>query len=475
MRFTYAGLRVQQQPEASPFYLIRVPAHQLLEWADVPRKKAEFMAGYQRELLEMRHRKITEFIEKSPRNVVPGAVIVAISNLAVEFEDTAIPDVVRITITHDEKSFEQQLQLLAREFLQRLGESERKSIEVSETEFPAQAIEDEEEEEEEAQLEEIPPESYLAQLAAELQQAVRDYSSLSTDRQNAVRDYVQGVSKPARILDGQHRVFGAKDVSDFDVLLPAVLMPGLSTSEQVFHFYVLNNKAKPLSATELRGTVSTSLTNSEIGQLYQRFKQAGVTAEEARWTHRANTSEDSPFRGLIDFGLTDRRSFIPENVAHQLIGRFVKPTRRLKLLYKDVPEWMNDPNYDYRLGLFYVFWQAIKEKYPSAWQNAVEQRGGQIFMKATMVVLQELILDKLNGAMPGRASNGEPSFFADPEDLSKAVTSNLYFLPEEFFIRDWSETGLDTAERRKFLRSQMDEAIVKGGKKIGHLQLFRVK
>jgi hypothetical protein len=169
------------------------------------------------------------------------------------------------------------------------------------------------------------------------------------------------------------------------------------------------------------------------------------------------------------------RSFIPENVAHQLIGRFVKPTRRLKLLYKDVVEWMVDPNYDYRLRSFYVFWQAIKEKYPVAWQKGVEQGEGQIFMKATMVVLQELILDKLNGAMPGRASNGDPSFFCDLEDLRKTVASNLYFLPEEFFLRDWSETGLDTAERRKFLRAQMEEAIVKGGKKIGHLQLFKVK
>jgi hypothetical protein len=474
MKFTYSGIRVQQQPEASPFYLTTVPAYQLLEWADVPRKKAAFMAGYQRELLD-RHRKITEFIEKSPGNVVPGAIIIAVNGSAVSFEETAVPGVVNVTISYEEKPFEERLQALASEFLQRLGESERKSIEFSETEFPSQDLDEDEDEEEEPQLEEVPPESYLAQLTSELQQAVRDFSSLPTDRQNAVKDYVDGVSKPARILDGQHRVFGAKNVSDFDVFLPVVLMPGLSTSEQVFHFYVLNNKAKPLSATELRGTVSTSLTNFEIGKLYWRFKQAGVTAEEARWTHRANTDEESPFRGLIDFGLGDARSFIPENVAHQLIGRFVKPTRRLKLLYKDVPEWMDDSDFSFRLSMFYAFWRAIKDKYPVAWLRGVERGGGQIFMKATMVVLQELVLDKLNGAMPGRAANSEPSYFADADDLNKAVTSNLYFLPEEFFLRDWSETGLDTSERRKFLRLQMDDAIQKGGKKIGHLQLFKVK
>lgn len=472
MIFSYSALRVQQQPEAAPFYLATVPAHELLEWADVPRKKAEFMAGYQRELLD-RHRKITEFIEKSPSNVVPGAIIVAIGNAAIKIEETSIPGVVRIGISCNEEAFEQRLRSLASEFMLRLGDSERKSIELSDAEFPDPN--QDEDEDEEPQLEEVPPESYLAQLTAELQRADRDFSSLPSDRQDAVRNYVNGVSKPARILDGQHRVFGAKDVSDFDVWLPVVLMPGLSTSEQVFQFYVLNNKAKPLSATELRGTVSTSLTNWEIAELYHRFKQAGVTAEEARWTHRANTAEESPFRGLLDFGLNDSRSFIPENVAHQLIGRFVKPTKRLKLLFKDVPTWLDDKDFNFRLGMFYVFWQAIKEKYPTAWQKAVEQRGGQIFMKATMVVLQEMVLDKLNIAMPGRAANGDPSFLADADELGRAVTSNLYFLPEEFFLRDWSETGLDTSERRRFLRLQMEEAVVKGGKKIGHLQLFKIK
>ena len=74
---------------------------------------------------------------------------------------------------------------------------------------------------------------------------------------------------PSAIIDGQHRVFGAREVSDFDVVLPVVLLPGLPYEEQVFHFYVLNNKARPLRPTELRATISTSLTNKEIGDLYR--------------------------------------------------------------------------------------------------------------------------------------------------------------------------------------------------------------
>jgi len=91
------------------------------------------------------------------------------------------------------------------------------------------------------------------------------------------------------------------------IVLPVVMIPGLAHAEQVFQFYVLNSKAKPLSPTELRRIVSTSLTNEEIEELYKRFKQAGVSADESRWTLEIDTRPDSPFRKRIDFGFTKSR------------------------------------------------------------------------------------------------------------------------------------------------------------------------
>ena len=459
MKFEYTGLRVQQQPESPPFYLCSIRADQLLEWADAPRKKAEFMAGYQRELLP-RHTAITDYIKKSPSNIIPGAVIVAIPEEVVTVSDLG-DGVVKIALASGSSSFEEHLALLADEFWNRLGPSERASIEGEHQSLSDAVLEDSAEE---VEAEDVPPESYLAELALELRRAADDFSSLTPDRQEAVHDYVEALVKPGRILDGQHRVYGAKDVSDFDVYLPVVLVPGLETSEQVFHFYVLNNKARPLSPTELRSTISTSLSNAEIRALYDRFQQAGVTSAEAmRLTHRANTDPLSPFNNLIDFGLVKLGGFIPENVAHQLIGKFVNLPRKYKLLYDKVDAWKNDTSYDYRLKLFYTLWEAIREKYPVAWQRALTNRGGQIVMKATMLVLQELILDRLNTSMPGRAAKNEASPLADPDDFKTAVTAELYFLPEDFFLREWTEKGLDTSERRKFLRGQMDEAISRAG------------
>jgi hypothetical protein len=90
---------------------------------------------------------------------------------------------------------------------------------------------------------------------------------VAPDSYEAMTDFLLAVSRPGLILDGQHRVFGAKDVNAFDVQLPVVVMPGLAMAEQVFHFYVLNNKVRPPKPVELRRTISTALTLGEIDTL----------------------------------------------------------------------------------------------------------------------------------------------------------------------------------------------------------------
>lgn len=92
-----------------------------------------------------------------------------------------------------------------------------------------------------------------------------------------------------------------------------------------------------------------------------------------------------------------------------------------------------------------------------------------------MTCIQELILDTMVRAMPSKAHKNEPSPFASGEELAADVKSQLYFLKEEFFTRPWQETGLDTPERRRFLRGQMDEAINRQGENLGYMPLFKKK
>jgi hypothetical protein len=460
----YSALRVQQTPLAEPFYLLSCQADGLLKWCDVPRKKESFMAGYQRELGD-RYEKISEFFKADPKhNIIPNAVIIATRADSVRFTPTSHPDVFDCEVTAQEKPFDDLLRDMVSSLRTRLSSEEIASI----------AIPSEESDEAESEEEAIPPESYLATIVQQLESVDGKLDQLAPELKDAVIEYVTGVSKPGLIIDGQHRVFGAKNVSDFPINLPVVLLPGLDYREQVFHFYVLNNKAKPLSKTELRTIVSTSLSKKEIKELYDRFRQVGVTAEQTEWTFRMNDSTNSPFRGLVNFGLPGSRGVIPENVAYQVVSRFLNPNKKHKLLYKDVPDWnAENTKWAYRLELFFALWRAVKAKYPVAWDKAEKGELGQIFQKVSLLVLQEHLYDALNGEMPRRSAKGEPSPFTDPDKLEEEVGFQLEFLKEDFFLKEWKLKGLDTARGHEEFKDNIVKAIANQSANLGNMRLFK--
>ncbi|WP_158056014.1 ParB N-terminal domain-containing protein [Halorussus halophilus] len=469
--YSYQGIKVQQKTggniSSPPLYMTNVKAAELLKWADVPRKKADFLAGYQRDLNENRLDNIKEYLEKSDNNIIPGAILVAADSDSVEVSDRG--ETVEIEIKNEEKSTGKLIEQTYNEFYGRLGVDEKKFVDDG-----SDLEEDLDMDEEEG-----PPSSYLAEITAELKQANENINNLDDTRKEAIIDYVKGVSRPGKILDGQHRVFGAKEVADFDVQFPIVLMPGMDEAEQVYHFYVVNNKAKPLRPRELRATISTSLSNEEIKDLYQRFRTAGVRAEEAQLTWRMHTDEDSPFKGLVDFGFEESQGFLKENVAFQLVTKFVKMDvkyrdNRFSQLYADIAEWEEEggeEGYDYRLSTFYAFWEGVKGTYNDTWENTVKSEGGQLFQKVALLKLQELVLERLRSTDRTYRDFDRDPLFKNHENLKDGVESVLDDLPERFFTEEWKESGLDTSDGREYFKEQMEKAMA--GAQIGKLGLFR--
>ena len=442
-------------------------------------KKAKFMAGYQRPLNDRRVEDLADYIRRSPANLIPGAVIVAVDEDYVTVVEQA-PGLYNLQIRGDDRDFQQQLEELFGAFSTRLSEEELNSAEVVVATPGARApsedgesAEEEEEEEEEVEESEYPI-SYLAQVAKELQAALLDWSAVPTERQETIEDYISSVAKPGLIIDGQHRVFGAKNVSDHDVYLPLVILPGLAFAEQVFQFYVLNSKATALKPTELRRIVSTSLTNEEIEGLYERFRAAGIEASEARWTLTMNQSPASPFRGLIDFGFGTKGAVVPENVADQVVRGFMKmPQAKYKQLTAPLGEQWTNP--DKRLEVFFWFWGAVKGYYKDLWEEA-EQRAAegvkhQLFMKAALLTLQSFLLKRFVTALPYRGQ-GEPPPLSSKDEVARMVASTLTNLPAEFFEKEWKMKQIDTAEGRKALEGFMDAVWDGQGKVHGNLGLY---
>jgi hypothetical protein len=510
-KYAYRAIKVTQQPGAPVFYMTSVPAGELLEWCDVPRAKGDYMAGYQRALDDRRIQDLAEYLRLSPSNIVPGAVIVAIDADYVDVEGS-FEDLYVLSVAEDTRDFDAKLSELWGQFTTRLSEEELASAEIqyqaaddlsgsghlstsgdesegdSESgggvvEDPTEsadftdALEAAESREEELEDEDtgVFPSSYLASLAKELSAAVTDWGSLPADRQEAIRGYIEGVSKPGLIIDGQHRVFGAKNVSEHDVILPVVLVPGLAFAEQVFQFYVLNSKARPLKPTELRRIVSTSLTNEEIDDLYQRFKTAGIDADEARWTLELNTHPVSPFKSLIDFGFGEHGTVIPENVADQVVRSFMKmPKTRYRQLITPLGERWDDP--ELRLEIFFWFWNAVKHEYSDAWDEAMEMaRSGekaQLFMKVALLTLQQFLLDRFVTALPFRSASDDPPLMSESE-VQGMVKSVLTNLPQQFFTREWKMKQIDTTEGRKSLYAAMEAVWNRQGTVDGRMPLFR--
>jgi hypothetical protein len=460
--YEYPTLEVVQQPEAPPFYISAVPARELLAWCDVPRAKGGYMAGYQRSLDHKRSDVLAEYIGLSPRNIVPGAVIVAIDQDYVDLDRSGPVSLVRVT--PDTRDFQTKLEELFGAFTTRMSNEELASADIG---FSS----DDWDEDQEVDAEH--PSSYLALLAQELNTALQSWDDLQTERQDAIREYIEGVSKPGLIIDGQHRVFGASRV-DHDVLMPVVLLPGLEYAEQVFQFYVLNSKAKPLRPTELRRIVSTTLTNSEIESLYDRFKQAGITAEEARWTLEMNTRAESPFRNRIDFGYGVAGAVIKENVADQIVRGFMKmPAKRYKQLSRPLGAQWSD--LDSRLEIFFWLWAAIREEYSTTWTLATELadtgRQHTLFLKVALLTLQKFVLDRFVTALPYRGDAPPP--LSSEDEVRSMVESTLKNLPGEFFEREWKMKQVDTSEGRKELYLSMEEVWNNHGKVNGNMRLFK--
>jgi hypothetical protein len=469
--FEYDAIEVKQTPSAKPFYVTSVSAEQLLAWCDVPRKKEDFMAGYQREL-DDRHQKITEFFTSDPvNNIIPNAVIVALDSAATEVDVDPKTGHARIRVSLEDLTLTAAVNRVLGKFRARLSKEEADSIALGTGDSTSSTPDDGSGDDEDEDA--VPPQSYLSVLTSQLEEASKDLNSLPQNLRDALADYVVGVTKPGLIIDGQHRVFGAKNVNDFEVKLPVILIPGLSYQEQVFHFYVLNNKARPLSKTELRTIVSTSLGKKEIGDLYDRFKQVGVTAEQTEWTYRMNTDSASPFRGLVNMGLSGSSGPIPENVAYQVVSKFVSLPKKYRLLYSDVPEWNGPNKYQYRLSLFFALWRGVMTKYSTAWSDAAKGANKQMLQKVALVNLQQHLLDQLNAEMPRRKAKGEASPFADPDALAAEIGFLLDFLKEEFFTKEWKLKGLDTAEGHKTFRGAISDAIAAQSANLGNMKLFK--
>ncbi|WP_146075694.1 hypothetical protein [Streptomyces sp. Ru62] len=155
------------------------------------------------------------------------------------------------------------------------------------------------------------------------------------DGQHRLRGAVESAYQSAKGSDGKTRILNAvkggispelaeKQLIDSESRrLPVSLLMDDSPSEHVFQFVVVNQKATPMGKALLGTIVSTSLSRSELAAVADRLRRAGIKLEDSQSVAYLTRAEDSPFRGLVQTGMTgDRPDLLQWTVLRGLVSIF---------------------------------------------------------------------------------------------------------------------------------------------------------
>ena len=109
--------------------------------------------------------------------------------------------------------------------------------------------------------------------------------------------------------------------------LPVSLLLEPSPAEHVFQFVVVNQKATPIGRALLGTIVSTSLSVNELAGVSERLTSAGIPLEDSQAIAYLTRHPDSPFRDLVEKGLTNEGTDL---LQWNVLGSLVRVFRELK-------------------------------------------------------------------------------------------------------------------------------------------------
>jgi|AntRauTorcE11898_2_1112593.scaffolds.fasta_scaffold07033_1 hypothetical protein len=368
-RENYQALRIDHRDNdiAPELFVLTTSANELSDWAEVPRANPNFMDGYQRQLEGNRLSDIKDFLSNE-QNIIPGAILVTVDEDYLTIDEDN--DFVEISIDYPPaRDLQEHLRIAFDNLYQRLNDTGKEFVDANQESDEEEAENDEAEESQ--QTENNEPVSYLARKTNELKNKIDNFDELSDERKESLRQYVNRVQKPGLIIDGQHRVHGAKKYQE-KIEYPVVLIPGLEEREQVYHFYIINDKAEPISQEELLITVATALSEKESDQLMDRLIEVGVNVDEARYPYLADVEDHSPFHQMINYEekVGETTGEVDFKTMYMLINRFVEMKGGHRPLYNDIDEWYGENDTRYRIDKFYAFWTGVKEYYEDLWSDA---------------------------------------------------------------------------------------------------------
>jgi hypothetical protein len=474
------------------------PARDILLWAGIPRKGWTLRALYQRLLTPKRVAEIRGFLDPSEHraqiNLSPTAITVAIIHPEINIPRDPgefrlclpVPDSPDRTKIYDELA--KYSRLVRVPHLLRLDDATRALITnvvsggCSSTEAKNQ----------------LPADDYVALFVLDLADLERDPETFLSERnledpsdRMALLDALFELSKPALVVDGQHRVHGAASLASHDVSFLVCAIPRCSWEEQAFQFVVINEESQPVDTTILYDIFGSSLTRAEADSVRLRLGASGRNVERRIAAVIAYRQEASPFANMVRLNVKDLPSDVKPFLSPRLIVDLIEGGRSTAGFRTDQGfyRWLVEPSFhdsdksmwnDWTTGrwrdYFYAFWDAIRDYFNiqgRALWNPVGQTNltkGVSLRALQDVLLQQMtskakeIDDQANelrvvGVQEEKIQRLREKHVlpTDPRAFKTRVHEDyLKGFPHAFFEKHWVRS-LDTAEGIDILKTVMRE------------------
>lgn len=355
-------------------------AKDLYSWAGIPRKGWHIRMLFQRPITATREEELTSFWKNASKPsdgddliVGPTAIIIAIQDeIVVKDKQICLDYKSEIDLLDENtaKVTSDVANALWNRVVNRL-DSDQKHILEERKKNPFEVFPD-------------VANDYVFEFALQLQQlktnAERFFeeNNIDSDSQVEIIQAMEAILRPAIVVDGQHRLFGAAHIEE-DVILPVVAIPHCPWTEQVYQFVVINEKAQRVDQSLLSDIFGSSITHKEQVSIRKRLARSNVEVESRIAATIANREPQSPFRNMVVVKMTgtapaDIRPYLSDRTIRVLIDGssqkysagwrtneefyniFVSPTIPNK---EDWDSWGIGKWRDY----WFEFWNTVKEFY----------------------------------------------------------------------------------------------------------------
>lgn len=507
-KYSYLGEKYRQGDSDLQLISFCADARDIYKWAGVPAKTEKFHGGFQRALTD-RYKRIIKFFNDDQAS--PTSIVVAFRENALTVTDQAYPPgwVGKETLDYVPKFVHVSLDLeeldpnssALEDLLERVrtlieprvlaggpdspdGEDEDEDEDGEEDKTgDDDAPEDDEREDDESSeeldvghsklkefykfiTEESRWKSWLVEEQKKYDEAKskskkskKDKDVLEFTPEQRLKSLLISLLRPAMIVDGQHRVWGAYNSDKEPIVFNVCAIKDADWVEQVFQFVVLNKLAKPISPSFLTGLLNTSLTNSEVKTIEERLECIGIKNTDRILMKFLNHHEESPFRNMVaeagEIVGIDNRGKLSDKGMIRLAKRWYvlnNDTKTIKMFQKSLGaknisdarrKWREDGEWS---KYFYGFWGVVRAKYEPA---GLWEKGANLYLLfiVTMHAMQDMFLDNKRRAFVE---------FDDYADFEKQVKTFFEDVPATFF-QGWEKPGLQSGDGPDLIKDAIEQ------------------